>query len=395
MFTGLISDIGVVERIAPRAGGARLTIRPGRCPVDELAPGRERGLLRRLPHGGGAGRRAGVLRRRPRDPGPHHPRELARRHPGQPGAGAAPLRPAGRPPGAGARRRGRRGAGPRRPRGRGRGSPSRCRRRIAPLVAEKGSIAIDGVSLTVARGRARPVRGGAHPGDAGPHHAGRGGAGDPRSTWRPTSWRATWPGCASSPARPASRRVRLTGLGLRRRARVTRHAEHAVRADRGGPRGASGAGKMVILVDDEDRENEGDLCMAAEKVTPEAINFMAKHGRGLICLSLTEEKVRSLDLPLMVRTRAATPPASAPPSRSPSRPPAGVTTGISAKDRAHTILTAVARRTRARGPGPARPRLPAAGPAAAACWCAPARPRARSTWRAWPGSSRPASSARS
>ena len=53
------------------------------------------------------------------------------------------------------------------------------------------------------------------------------------------------------------------------------------------------AGKMVILVDDEDRENEGDLCMAAEKVTPEAINFMAKHGRGLICLSLTEERSSS------------------------------------------------------------------------------------------------------
>ena len=60
------------------------------------------------------------------------------------------------------------------------------------------------------------------------------------------------------------------------------------------------AGKMVILVDDEDRENEGDLCMAAEKTSPEAINFMAKHGRGLICLSLTEEKVDELQLPMMV-----------------------------------------------------------------------------------------------
>ena len=58
-------------------------------------------------------------------------------------------------------------------------------------------------------------------------------------------------------------------------------------------------GKMVILVDDEDRENEGDLCMAAEKVTPEAINFMAKHGRGLICLSLTPGRVEQLKLPMM------------------------------------------------------------------------------------------------
>ena len=60
------------------------------------------------------------------------------------------------------------------------------------------------------------------------------------------------------------------------------------------------AGKLVILTDDEDRENEGDLCMAAERVTPAAVNFMAKYGRGLICLSLTEEKVRTLRLPLMV-----------------------------------------------------------------------------------------------
>jgi len=59
-------------------------------------------------------------------------------------------------------------------------------------------------------------------------------------------------------------------------------------------------GRMVILVDDEDRENEGDLCMAAEKVTPEAVNFMARYGRGLICLSLLEEKVEELQLPMMV-----------------------------------------------------------------------------------------------
>ncbi len=59
------------------------------------------------------------------------------------------------------------------------------------------------------------------------------------------------------------------------------------------------AGKMVVLVDDEDRENEGDLCMAADLVTPEAINFMATHGRGLICLTLTEAQVERLNLPMM------------------------------------------------------------------------------------------------
>jgi 3,4-dihydroxy 2-butanone 4-phosphate synthase/GTP cyclohydrolase II len=99
-------------------------------------------------------------------------------------------------------------------------------------------------------------------------------------------------------------------------------------------------GGMVILTDDEDRENEGDLCMAAEKVTPAAVNFMAKHGRGLICLSLTEEKVRKLRLPLMVdegsnSSQFGTAFTVSIEARE------GVTTGISARDRAHTILTAV------------------------------------------------------
>jgi 3,4-dihydroxy 2-butanone 4-phosphate synthase/GTP cyclohydrolase II len=97
-------------------------------------------------------------------------------------------------------------------------------------------------------------------------------------------------------------------------------------------------GKMVILVDDEDRENEGDLTMAAEKVTPEAVNFMAKYGRGLICLSLTPEKADSLELPPMVTentSRFETAFTVSVEAR------CGVTTGISAADRATTILTAV------------------------------------------------------
>ena len=99
------------------------------------------------------------------------------------------------------------------------------------------------------------------------------------------------------------------------------------------------AGRMVILVDDKDRENEGDLTMAAQAVTPEAINFMAKYGRGLICLSMTGEKIDSLDLPLMVNNNT---------SRFQTgftvsiEARCGVTTGISAADRATTILTAVA-----------------------------------------------------
>ncbi|MGA7828847.1 MAG: bifunctional 3,4-dihydroxy-2-butanone-4-phosphate synthase/GTP cyclohydrolase II [Geobacteraceae bacterium] len=97
-------------------------------------------------------------------------------------------------------------------------------------------------------------------------------------------------------------------------------------------------GKMVILVDDEDRENEGDLTMAAEMVTPEAINFMARYGRGLICLTLTEEKCDQLRLPPMVENNTSAFSTAFTVSIEAKR---GVTTGISAADRAHTILTAV------------------------------------------------------
>jgi 3,4-dihydroxy 2-butanone 4-phosphate synthase/GTP cyclohydrolase II len=98
------------------------------------------------------------------------------------------------------------------------------------------------------------------------------------------------------------------------------------------------AGRMVILVDDEDRENEGDLCMAAEKVTPEAINFMAKYGRGLVCLSLTPERVEQLGLPMMTDDNTSPFGTAFTVSIESKR---GVTTGISASDRAKTILTAI------------------------------------------------------
>ena len=101
------------------------------------------------------------------------------------------------------------------------------------------------------------------------------------------------------------------------------------------------AGKMVILVDDEDRENEGDLCLAAERVTPEAINFMAKHGRGLICLTLSEEQVDKLELPMMGAPGRGGPPLGTAFTVS-VEARTGVTTGISAADRAHTIRVAIA-----------------------------------------------------
>jgi len=97
-------------------------------------------------------------------------------------------------------------------------------------------------------------------------------------------------------------------------------------------------GRMVILVDDEDRENEGDLTMAAEKVTPEAINFMTKYGRGLLCLSMTPEKIQSLELPMMVNNNKSPFGTGFTVSIEAAK---GVTTGISAHDRAVTIITAV------------------------------------------------------
>jgi len=98
------------------------------------------------------------------------------------------------------------------------------------------------------------------------------------------------------------------------------------------------SGKMVILVDDEDRENEGDLTMAAEAVTPEAINFMAKYGRGLVCLSLTPERVEQLQLPMMTTDNTSSFGTAFTISIEAKK---GVTTGISAADRATTIKAAI------------------------------------------------------
>ena len=99
------------------------------------------------------------------------------------------------------------------------------------------------------------------------------------------------------------------------------------------------AGRMVILVDEEDRENEGDLVLAADFVTPEAINFMARHGRGLICLTLTEQRCRQLNLPLMVPVNGSSHGTNFTVSIEAAE---GVTTGISAADRARTVQAAVA-----------------------------------------------------
>ncbi|HEX7420355.1 MAG TPA: bifunctional 3,4-dihydroxy-2-butanone-4-phosphate synthase/GTP cyclohydrolase II [Thermoanaerobaculia bacterium] len=102
-------------------------------------------------------------------------------------------------------------------------------------------------------------------------------------------------------------------------------------------------GEIVIIVDDEDRENEGDLCIAADKITPEAVNFMAKFGRGLVCLALTEERCRDLDLPLMVEKNTSNYGTAFTVS---IEARGRVTTGISAHDRSETVRVAIDPKTR-------------------------------------------------
>ena len=104
------------------------------------------------------------------------------------------------------------------------------------------------------------------------------------------------------------------------------------------------AGRMVILVDEEDRENEGDLVLAADFVTPEAINFMARFGRGLICLTLTEERCNQLDLPMMTARNGTAYGTNFTVSIEAAE---GVTTGISAADRARTVQVAIAKNSKA------------------------------------------------
>src|SRR4029453_8472933 len=104
-------------------------------------------------------------------------------------------------------------------------------------------------------------------------------------------------------------------------------------------------GRLVIIVDDEDRENEGDLMVAADKVTPDAINFMATHGRGLICLAMTGQRLDDLHIPLMVSDTANTSPHGTAFCVS-IEARRGVSRGIPLHDRAQTILTAIDPKTR-------------------------------------------------
>ncbi len=218
---------------------------------------------------------------------------------------------------------------------------------VLRYVVEKGSIAVDGVSLTVAR-----IDGEGFDVSLIPETLERttlgsaveGHAGEPRGR-RPREVRREAPRAPT-----AAGFAKLLGMS------PTKHSpfatiEEALEDIR--------QGKMVVVCDDEDRENEGDLTMAAQFATPEAVNFMAKEGRGLICLSLTAERCEELGLDLMAAK-----------NESPFETPftvsiearEGVTTGISAPDRARTIQVAIDPESSPARPRPAGPRLPAEEP---------------------------------
>jgi len=144
-------------------------------------------------------------------------------------------------------------------------------------------------------------------------------------------------------------------------------------------------GKTVIVADDEDRENEGDLVCAAELVTPETINFMTLHGRGLICLALTGDRCDQLGLPQMTE-------------RNTEELATAFTVSIDA-ERRYGVTTGISTSPSTRPPSPpisaARGTSSPCGPGPAACCSGSARPRPAWTSRGWPASSRPGSSVRS
>ena len=191
-------------------------------------------------------------------------------------------------------------------------------------MVEKGSIAVDGVSLTVVAGRRQSFDVSLDPGDAGADQPGRLPPWAAPSTWRSTSWPSTW--------RSSWERTRDEGeLEQVARDEVQFATIEEALED-------IAAGKMVVVVDDEDRENEGDLVMAAEFITADDINFMTRQAGGWICLALTPERCDELGLELMSLKNES---AHETPFTVTIEAREGVTTGISTADQATTIRTAV------------------------------------------------------
>ena len=245
---------------------------------------------------------------------------------------------------------------------------------LARYIARKGSVCVDGVSLTVngVAGRRFDVNLVPHTLEQtilGGYRPGRGSTS--RSTSSPATSSGWWPraadGSAQARGRPATLRALAASQWRCDSAKYILYKSISYQAYRMGSLNTIDEiledlrqGRMVVIMDDEDRENEGDLLMAASKVRPEDVNFMARYGRGLICLTLTRDRCRQLRLPLMVSDTDVDHGTNFTVSIEAAE---GVTTGISAYDRAHTIRTAVAPGRAAGAPAPARPHLPADGPA--------------------------------
>ena len=144
---------------------------------------------------------------------------------------------------------------------------------------------------------------------------------------------------------------------------------------------------MIVVVDDEERENEGDLTMAAERVTPEAVNFMITHARGLLCLAMTPDRLDALEIPLAGHRQLV---AARNPDVRPDRRQGRSATGVSAPERAMTIRAAIDPATTAARPASSRATCSRCGRATAASSSGPATPRRPSIWPGSPASPRPA-----
>ena len=310
----------------------------------------------------------------------------------QPRAGAAGRRPAGRPPRAGPRRRRRPSCVSAEPEGDAVNMTFAAPEAVLRYVIEKGSITVNGVSLTVTGFDERRLLGVGHPAHPRGDEPGRPRAGRSASTSRPTCSASTWSGSAGRHRNPGD--TLTSGMTVDERyqravpgARVTRRSRRSRRRSR-----TSAPAGMVVVVDSPDRENEGDLVMAAECVTPEAINFMARHARGLICLTLTPERCDELGLPMMTQQQPhALRDRVHGLDRGPQR---RLDRHLGGRPRPHHPGRRRSRQPRPGRPGPARPRVPAArAPARRARAHRPDRGVGR-PGAAWPASRRPASSAR-
>ena len=291
-------------RSTPTPAGFRLRLdtRAGRRADARRQPGRQR----RLPDGRRRRRRRASHGRLARDRAGHHARRAEARDARQPRAVAARRRAARRALRAGPRRRDRHDRADSRRTATSYWLTVAIPPTLAPLHRPQG---ID------RRRRHQPdrrrssttgaVRRADHPVHLGAHESARAQRPATRSTSSATSSAST--SCARSrrSATPRPRRHANRARGSERHDQARRRASKSPFAPIEDAIDAIRDGEMIIVVDDEDRENEGDLTIAAEKVTPEAINFMAKHGRGLICMPMTEERLDELEIPLMVAQNTA------------------------------------------------------------------------------------------